>query len=202
VRRALALLIVGIAAGAVAVLAGRLMRRPPLPDPPSVAMRIREVARLETLDVALYKKISFAPEPTPAGSLWGDVLSWVRYTVRPPRGRAIVFADAHLGLDLARLGPESVKLSGPEAWVVLPPIGVKVELKPGETEVIDSSLDSAETARLLELAKVAFEREVSADASLRERARSSSERAVRGLLLSLGFTAVHFVEALPGAPAG
>jgi hypothetical protein len=67
--------------------------------------------------------------------------------------------------------------------------------------VIGSNLDSAETARLLELAKRAFEGEVSADRALRERARASAERQIRALLTTLGFEAVHFVDALPGTPA-
>jgi hypothetical protein len=178
-----------------------LGQAPPLPDPPAVAVRIREVARLETLDVALYKKVTFAPEPSPADSLWGDVAGWLRHTFRTPRGKAIVFADAHLGLDLARLDASSVRISDRDAWVVLPPIRVQVELRPGETEVIGSNLDSAETARLLELAKAAFEREVGADRALRERARASAERQVRALLTTLGFRDVHFVDALPTRPA-
>jgi hypothetical protein len=202
-RRLLALVLLGLAAGAGAVLAWRLAPRgPALPDPPAVALRIREVARLETLEVSLYKKIDFAPGPTPAGSFWGDVLAWARYTLRPPRGRAIVFANARVGLDLDRLGPGSLRVSGREAWVVLPPLRVTVELLPGETEVIGSNLDSAETARLFDLAKGAFEREVAADPRLAERARGSAERAILGLLLGLGFTGVHFVGALPGAGAG
>jgi hypothetical protein len=203
VRRLLAVLVLGLAAGAGAVLAWRLAARgPPVPEPPAVALQVREVARLETLEVSLYKKIDFAPGPVPVGSFWGDVLAWARYTIRPPRGRAIVFADAHVGLDLDRVGPGSLKVAGREAWIVLPPLRVAVELKPGDTEVIGSNLDTAETARLLELAKGAFEREVAADARLRERARRSAERAIRGLLLGLGFTGVHFVDALPGAGAG
>jgi hypothetical protein len=66
-------------------------------------------------------------------------------------------------------------------------------------EALGSNLDSAETARLLELAKVAFEREVEADRGLRERARASAERQIRALLTTLGFAAVHFVETLPSA---
>ena len=57
------------------------------------------------------------------------------------------------------------------------------------------------TARLLELARTAFEREVEADPALRERARASAERQIRALLATLGFSAVHFVEALPATPA-
>jgi hypothetical protein len=108
-----------------------------------------------------------------------------------------VFADAHLGLDLARLDASSVRVRGREVWVVLPPIRATVELRPGETEVIGSNLDSAETARLLELAKDAFQREVGADRALQARARASAERQIRALLLTLGFAEVHFVEALP-----
>jgi hypothetical protein len=162
---------------------------------------IREVARLETLDVRLYKKVTFSPEPTAAGSTWGDVAGWLRHTFRAPSGKAIVFADAHLGLDLRRLDVSHVRIDGPRAWIVLPPLEVKVALRPGETEVIGSNLDSAETARLLELAHAAFVREVQADAALRARARASAERQIRALLVTLGFAEIEFVEALPGAAA-
>jgi hypothetical protein len=201
VRRLLALVLAALALGAGLGLALRLGRRPPLPDPPSVATRIREVARLETLDVALYKKVTFAPEPAPSDSLWGEVAGWLRHTFRTPRGKAIVFADAHLSFDVARLDARSVRVAGREVWIVLPPVRVTVELRPGETEVIGSNLDSAETARLLDLAKAAFEREVEADRALRERARASAERHLGALLAALGFEAVHFVDALPAAPA-
>jgi hypothetical protein len=184
----------GAGAGAMAVARAIGARRAPPPDPPSVVLRVREVAELETLHVALYKKVTFAPEPSPADSFWGDVAGWLRQTFREPRGKAIVFADAHLGLDLARLGPDSLWAEGRTAWVKLPPIKVEVVLKPGETEIIGSNLDSAETARLFELARTAFEREVSADAALRERARASAERAIQGLLLSVGFDEVRFTD--------
>jgi hypothetical protein len=202
VRRAAALVLLGLAAGAGLGLALRVGRRvPDLPDPPAVATRIREVARLEVLDVALYKKVTFAPEPAEADSIWGDVAGWLRHTFRTPRGKAIVFADAHLSLDASRLDASSVRVAAREVFVVLPPLSTRVELRPGETEVIGSNLDSAETARLLELAKRAFEREVSADRALRERARGSAERQIRALLTTLGFEAVHFVDVLPGSPA-
>jgi hypothetical protein len=151
------------------------------------------VARLEALDVTLYKKVTFAPEPTPADSFWGDVTGWLRHTFREPRGKAIVFAEAHLGLDLSRLGPDALVVRGRTVDVRLPPLRVAVELRPADTEIIGSNLDSAETAHLFELARVAFENEVSADKALRARARGAAERAIRGLLLSLGFEEVRFV---------
>jgi hypothetical protein len=192
-RNVLLLLALGLGAGAGAVLAARLVpARHPLPDPPSVVTQVREVARLETLHVSLYKKVSFSPEPTAADGFWGDVAGWLRHTFRAPQGRAIVFADAQLGLDLSKLGPESLRVDGRKVDVTLPPVRVEVVLRPADTEIIGSNLDSAETAHLFELARLAFEREVEADAGLRERARSSAERAVRGLLLSLGFEQVTF----------
>ena len=201
-KRALLLVLVALAGGLGLGLGLRLVRRTPEPpDPPAVAIRIREVARLETLDVALYKKVTFAPEPSAADSLWGDVAGWLRHSFRTPRGKAIVFADAHLGLDLARLDASSVRVRGGEVWIALPPVRVTVELRPGETEIIGSNLDSAETARLLELARDAFQREVEADRGLRERARASAERQIRALLSTLGFSAVHLVDALPATSA-
>jgi hypothetical protein len=198
----LGLAILGVAIGAGAALVFRFAgpRRPPVPDPPAVATRIRDVARLVALDVALYKKVSFAPEPAPAGSLWGDVAGWLRHTFRTPQGKAIVFADAHLGLDLSKLDASRIRVEGREIWVALPPIQVSVELRPGETEAIGSNLDTAETAQLFALAKEAFEREVAADRNLREKASAAAERAIRGLLIEAGFEQVHFVEALPSVP--
>jgi hypothetical protein len=192
-RLLLVALALGLGIGAGALVAARLApARRPLPDPPAVVERVREVARLETLHVSLYKKVSFAPEPTEAGGLWGDVAGWLRHTFRAPRGKAIVFADADLGLDLGKLDPGAIAVRGRAVELRLPPLRVEVALRPGETEIIGSNLDSAETARLFELARTAFEREVEADAALRERARRSAERAIRGLLLSLGFEEVRF----------
>lgn len=201
-RRLLAIAVLGLAVGAGAVLALRAVaaRRSPLPDPPAVAVKLREVARLEALDVTLYKKVSFAPEPEPAGSFWGDVAGWARYAFRAPHGKAIVFAEAHLGVDLARLDASRIQVSGREITIALPPIVTSVELRPGDTEVIGSNLDSAETAKLFDLAKQAFRREVEADRALQERARGSAERALRGLLFETGFERVTFVDALPASP--
>jgi uncharacterized protein DUF4230 len=200
-RLALVLLVAlagGLGLGVGLRLAPRAARRA---DPPAIVTAIREVARLETLDVRLYKKVSFSPEPIPAGSVWGDVAGWLRFTFRAPSGRAIVFADARLGLDLAQLDPSHVRVDGPRVWIVLPPLEVTVALRPGETEVIGSNLDSAETAHLLELAHQAFVREVQADAALRAQARGSAERQIRALLVTLGFREIQFVERLPAAAA-
>src|SRR5262249_25426483 len=105
------------------------------PDVPALVEKVREVTRLESLDVSLYKKVSFEPDPTPSGSVWGDVLNWVRYSVRPPRGRAIVFADVHLGFQFSSIDVSNLRITGSQVEIRLPPLQAQVELKPGETEV-------------------------------------------------------------------
>ena len=172
------------------------------PDPPALVLRMREVARLETLDVSLYKKVSFEPEPLPTGSLVGDALTWAKFTLRPPKGKAIVFADVHLGLDLSKLAPDSLAVQGQRVDVVLPPIQAQVELRPEDTEVIGSNLDSQQTAQLLAVAKEAFEREAGNDPRLKARARASAERALKALFVGLGFQDVRFVAELPRVTAG
>lgn len=166
---------------------------PRTPEAPALVEQIREVARLETLEVRLYKRVSFAPEPTPAATVWGDVLNWVKQSLAGKSGRAIVFADVSLGLSLDKLTAENVHVRGSRVEVALPPLHAQVALRPEETEIIDSNLDSAQTAKLFELAKDAFEREVEADAALQKKARASAERAVRGVLMSVGFREVVFV---------
>ena len=200
--RTLLLVLAGMAAGAIGV---RALLHPAadstLPPTPLVVDRMREVARLETLDLQVYKKISYAPEPAPTGALWSDVLAWAKSSLFPSHGRAIVFETVHLGLDLSKLDTRRVHIQGSRIEVALPPMHAQVELRPGETEIISSNLDSSQTAQLLELAKGAFEREVMADPALQAKARGSAERALTGLLLSLGFREVVFVDAVrvPGA---
>lgn len=201
-RRLLALVVFGVALGFGGVAAYRLFgaREPRVPDGPAVITQLREVAQLETLEVALYRKITFSPDPPASHGLWDDVVNWARYAMRTPQGRAIVFAVARVGVDLDQLGPQNVRLHGRTAYLKVPPMRVTVELKPGETEIIGSNLDSKETAQLFDLAKQAFERETAQDTRLMDRARQSTQRAIRALLLTVGFTQVHFVDTLPTLP--
>ncbi|HEY0096106.1 MAG TPA: DUF4230 domain-containing protein [Archangium sp.] len=189
--------VLALVAGAVGTFLLMRPKAPALPDTPALVTRVREVARLETLTVSLYKKVEFSPEPQSTNSLWKDVINWASYSLHTPRGRAIVFADVHLGYDFGRLDDSALRVQGSRVDVLLPPLETKVELKPGETEIIGSNLDSAETTQLLEKAREAFEREVKADARLRERARRSAENTLRVLFLSVGFHEVNVVDVLP-----
>jgi len=172
--------------------------RPARRSSPAMIQKLREVARLETLEASLYKKIVFEPGPVPAGSLWGDVINWARHSLRAPRGRAIVFADAHYSFDLDAIDESSLEVSPDQAVAVrLPRLRVRIELRPAETEVIGSNLDAEETAQLFELARTAFEREALADPTLRDRAIRSAERSIQALFLGLGFREVKLIT--PGS---
>jgi hypothetical protein len=201
-RSTLKLILFGLAIGigAALVISFFTRRPPPVPDPPAVVEKVKDVARLETLEVTLYKKVSFAPEPQSAGSTLGDLGGWLRFTFNAPAGKAIVFAKGHLGIDASMLDASRIRLEGRVATVALPPVRAQIELMPSETEIIGSNLDSAQTARLFDLAKQAFEKEVAADQKLQERARTSAERSIRALLLTAGFTDVKFVAEIPKVP--
>ena len=172
-------------------------REKPLPDAPALIVKVREVARLETLDVTLYKKLDFTPDPHYSDSTWEMVVQYVR----KPRGKAIIFAIAHLSLDLRKLDEKSLGVAGRRVEVVLPPVQTRVELLPAQTEIIGSNLDSKETAGLFDAAKTAFEREVSGDAALQQRARESAQQTIKSLFTGLGFGEVVFVQKLSPEPS-
>jgi len=193
-------LLLAFAFGALVAWTIAKPREKPMPDTPAVVQKIREVARLESLDVSLYKKIDFSPDPREQATVWAAIAQWASYTLRPPRGRAIVFAVAHLGLDLRKLDGQSLRVSGRRVEVVLPRVQTQVELRPAEVEVIGSNLSSEQTAQLFERARNAFEAEVSADQGLQERARDSARQSLRSLFVGLGFAEVAFVEKLSPEP--
>ena len=172
-----------------------------LPDGPTLVEKIREVARLEALEVSTYKKLGYEVPPPESDSMIGSLATWARYSTNPPAGRAIVFADVHIGLDLSKIDETAIQIE-PDAeriTLVLPPLVTRVELKPGETEVIASNLNTAGTAELFDRAKWAIEADVRKDEMLKGRARDSAQRALATFLQSVGFREVVFVDAL--APA-
>jgi hypothetical protein len=195
-------LLLAFAFGALLAFALTRPRPDRLPDTPAVVQRIREVARLESLDVSLYKKIDFSPDPKSQDSLWGSVSQWAQYAVRTPRGRAIVFAVAHLSVDLRALDESSLRVNGRTIDVVLPKVQTQIELLPQETEIIGSNLDSAQTAELFERARNAFAAQVQSDIGLQQRAKDSAELALRSLFSSLGYTEIRIVPHITGDKHG
>jgi len=181
---------------AVAV-AGALLRveRLAASEPPAVIERIRDVQRLEVLEVTVHKKITYAPDPKPEATLLGGVWAYARETVAPKRGRALVFANARFFVDLRRLKPEQVRVSGDQVTLELPEPEIEANVLPGETEIVASNLDSADTAAMLESAEGELKASVLRDVKLRERAREAAARTMTGLLKGLGFRKVTLVAA-------
>jgi len=201
--KTLAVLVLGTLLGAGVVLAVLQTRPPPRVeerDVPIVIEKIREVARLESLTVLTFKKISFEPEPTPADSTVGEIANWASKTVYPRRGRLILFADVHMGLDLQKLDSNAIRSKGKKLQMVLPPIITHVELRPGDTEVVESNLKAEQLAQMMEHGRRQMEVEVQRDPVLKARAEQSAERALRAFLLSSGFESVEFVPVLPPLP--
>jgi hypothetical protein len=200
-KRTLTVLVSGMALGATAAVAAPKLLpaqvKQEYPDVSAVIEKVREVARLETLEVNIYKKVSFEPDPEPGRTRLNDLVNWATQVVAPPKGRAVVFATAHLGVDLKRITPECMRVHNGVVSLVLPPVVTRVELRPGETEVIASNLNNVQLTRLLEHAQLAMQRDVAWDAQLSQRARQSTERALRAFLTGMGFRDVRFVEEQP-----
>ena len=195
---------VSAAVGVFCVLhyqADREARR--LPPLGTLVTQVRDVARLETLEVTLHKKIVFEPAAgDTTDDAWTEVWRWAQHVLRPARGKVIVFAVARLGLDLSQLGPDNIRVEQDTVLCLIPPLQADVELLPQETEVIGSNLDTAETVELLETARQAFLAQIERDQGLQNRARASAERALTGLIVSLGFKSLRFVTTLPPRVSG
>ena len=174
----------------------RFRKNTVVPDPPAVVEKIREVAKLETLQVTAYKIMVFKPDPQVTGSLTRDFIASAKDLVNPSEGKAIVFADLYAGLDLEHLTLDKLRVRGDSIEVVLPPVTTRVELRPADTVVVASNLDSQETMQLLERAKVRFETELGRNPELRARAQRANERAIQALLITLGFREVIFVPSM------
>src|SRR6478736_4529190 len=87
------LLVIAFAAGGFAMLYARRPVYVPEPDGATLVTQMREVARLETLEVSMYKKINFEPDPKVGKTVWNDVVEWAKFAINQPKGKAIVFAD-------------------------------------------------------------------------------------------------------------
>ena len=181
------LFIIVALAGAAALLR---VERLAADEPPAVIDRIREVQRLQVLEVTVHQKLTFAPDPKPQATLLAGVWAYARESVAPRRGRAIVFANARFYVDLRRLETGQVVVHGDEVTLTLPEPEVEASLLPAETEVIASNLDSGETAELLAEAEGKLRGSVAGDAVLRQRARDAAARTLTALLKGFGFRKV------------
>ena len=166
------------------------------PDYPAILTQVRETMKLETLDITLYKRVDFRPERMTQDTALKEVYATMGQWLRPSRGRAIVFAKAHLSYDLSLLNEKSFRVLDRRVELALPPPQVRIEILPAELEVIDSNLDMLETGQLLEHVRNAMLVQLRNDLGLRKRARLSAEKALKALLYPLGFQEVVVSEGL------
>lgn len=192
-RIVLGLALVGVVGGAMFVR-DRWTARQREVDAPALLEKIREVARLQTLDVTVSKIVRYEPDPPEASSTVGAVLNWARWSWRQPEGEALVFATGHLGFDLRQLDVRALRFEADTVELALPPLQVSVELDADRTRILKSNLASQETTELFAKGRRALAAEIKGDRALRERARKSGETAIRALLLRVGFKKVSFVE--------
>lgn len=197
--------VVTLAIAAGAALAGgwfvHLATRAPPPPPGALVERVKQVARLQALEVRLSTTVEHEPDPEWTPSLPGQVLSWALHTLRARRGTAIVGGVANLGLDLSQLEASAFEVQGGTVHVVLPQVRTVVELDLERTRIVHSNLDSEQTAELLEKGRRQLQMQVERDEGLRDKARTSAHDALRAMLRGVGFRQVVFVERL-ASPGG
>lgn len=177
-------------------------RAPRPPEPGALVERVKQVARLQTLEVRLSTTVEHEPDPQWSPSLPGQVMSWVMHNVRARRGTAIVGGVAHLALDLSQLDASAFDVQGGVLKVVLPPVRTTVELDLERTRVVQSNLDSGQTMELFEKGRRRLQMQVERDEALQAKARTSAHDALRSVLKGVGFREVIFVERLPGTSGG
>lgn len=192
-------------AAGVAVTGAFLVHRavkPVTPEPGALIERVKEVARLQTLEVRLSTTVAYEPDPKLAPTLPGQVLSWIVHNVQAKEGRAIVSGVARLSLDLSKLDEGAFRIDDDRLALVLPAVKTQVELDLERTQVVQSNLDSADTAQLFEKGRRSLAMQVERDKALQQRARDSAERALRALLTGVGFREVVFVDSVATENAG
>jgi hypothetical protein len=153
---------------------------------------LRDAAKLEGLEVEMHQLVTFEPDP-PVPQTFGQTLAaWAKDIVDHEKGQALVFATARYMVDLGRLDDSSVEVRDRTVFVRLPPVAVTIDLKPEETVVLRSNLSPGGETALLASAKLKLESEARSNARLTARAQVSAERAIRDLILRLGYFAVNF----------
>jgi hypothetical protein len=162
-----------------------------IPNPETIIHEVRSLARLETIQYTLEKVITAEQGQNQLGFLFGDKLLFVAH------GRVIA------GVDLARLRPEDMTVSGTVLTVRMPAAEVFVVALDNEKSYVydretgiltkgDTNLETtARQAAESEILKAAIE-----DGILTQ-AQQNAESYLSRMLMGLGYTDVIFVEATP-----
>lgn len=193
-RTAISLFVIAGGAVAGAWFFHQSVRAYSRPEPGALVERVKEVARLQTLEVHLSTTVEHVPDPKIAPTFAGQVVSWVAYNLRAKKGRALVSGVARLSLDLSQLDASAFHFTKDRVTLVVPPVRTSVDIDLERTQIVASNLNSAETAELFEKGRRSLVMQVERNEVLQQRARASAQNALRTLLTGLGFREVVFVD--------
>lgn len=198
IRTALALLLTvgGVAAGAL--LFHQSVRVFSRPEPGALVEQVKEIARLQTLEVRLTTAVEHVPDPKLASTFTGQLLSWVTYNLRPKKGRALVSGVARLSFDFSQLDASAFRFDKKRVTLMLPPMRTTVDVDLERTQIIASNLNSARTSELFEKGRRSLQMQVEQNQTLQNQARQSARNALQALLTGAGFDEVVFVDSFDG----
>lgn len=164
------------------------------PEPGALVEQVKEVARLQTLEVRLATAVEHVPDPKLAPTFTGQVLSWAAYNLRAKKGRALVSGVARVSLDLSELDASAFHFDNDRVILVMPPMTTSVDIDLDRTEIVASNLNSSDTAELFEKGRRSLTMQVERNETLQQQARTAAQNALQKLLLSAGFREVVFVD--------
>ncbi len=166
-----------------------------LPDPVTIVHDVRSLARLETIQYTLEKVVTAQSNQGELAFLFGEKLIFVAH------GKVIA------GIDMAKLRPEDVRVSGGVLYVNLPPAEVFVATLDNEKSYIynrDTGILKRADPNLETQARQVAERELLKSAQedgILDQAQRNGESYLSRLFLSMGFKDVIFNDAAtPTAP--
>lgn len=158
-----------------------------LPDPVTVIHEIRSLARLETIQYTVEKVITAESNQSQLSFLFGDKLIFVGH------GRVIA------GVDLAKLGPQDMWVSGRVLYVRLPPAEVFLATLDNDKSYVynrDTGILSKGDINLETTARQAAEKEILQSAindGILIQAQQNAESYLSRALRALGYPDVIFV---------
>ena len=159
-----------------------------IPDPVTIIHDVRSLARLETIQYSIEKVITAEISQGKFGFLFGDRILFVAH--------GVVIA----GIDMEKLGPESMKLEGDTLYVTLPAAEVFIATLDNEKSYVydremgalthgDTNLETtARQAAEQEIYKAAFE-----DGIL-DLAQQNAEHFLEKFFEALGYDKVVFIS--------
>lgn len=162
-----------------------------LPDPVTIVRQVRAMARLETIQYTVEKVITAETGQDALSFLFGDRLIFVAH------GEVIA------GVDLAKMGPEDVRVENGVLFVQLPEAEIFVASLDNQQSYVydrDTGLLNRGDINLETAARQAAEEEIrnaALEGGVLRMAQDNAETYMERLFRSLGFDEIVFLEGTP-----